>query len=205
MPPPSNGRPARSAVAWRRPSGAKTSGPMPWRWTTTSGPAASGPPTSAIACSAGSPPRAGGSGGERAHAPPRPSPAGGIRTLAPTEVRFNPMAYHNGSVWPHDNALTAFGASRYGLKNLAVGVMTGLFSAGTYFDLNRMPELFCGFDQEPGESPVPYRVACARSRGRAARYSCCCRPAWGWTWAGSSIRSGSTGLGCRPSCPSSGS
>ena len=71
------------------------------------------------------------------------------------------MAYHNGAVWPHDNALIAYGAARYGLKDLAVAVLAGLFAAGTYFDLNRMPELFCGFDREPGEGPVPYPVACA--------------------------------------------
>lgn len=85
----------------------------------------------------------------------------GIRTLAATEARYNPMSYHNGSVWPHDNALIAYGAARYGLKDLTVAVLAGLFAAGTYFDLNRMPELFCGFDREPGEGPVPYPVACA--------------------------------------------
>jgi len=85
----------------------------------------------------------------------------GIRTLAATEARFNPMAYHNGAVWPHDNALIAYGAARFGLKDLTVAVLAGLFAAGTYFDLNRMPELFCGFDREPGEAPVPYPVACA--------------------------------------------
>lgn len=85
----------------------------------------------------------------------------GIRTMATTEARFNPMSYHNGTVWPHDNALIAFGAARYGLKDLAVAVLAGLFEAGTRFDLNRMPELFCGFAREPGEGPVPYPVACA--------------------------------------------
>jgi glycogen debranching enzyme len=85
----------------------------------------------------------------------------GIRTLAATEERFNPMGYHNGAVWPHDNALVAYGAARYGLKDLTAAVLAGLFAAGTYFDLNRMPELFCGFDREPGEGPVPYPVACA--------------------------------------------
>jgi glycogen debranching enzyme len=85
----------------------------------------------------------------------------GIRTLATNEARYNPMAYHNGTVWPHDNALIGYGAARYGLKDLAVAVLAGLFAAGTYFDLNRMPELFCGFDREPGEGPVPYPVACA--------------------------------------------
>ncbi len=85
----------------------------------------------------------------------------GIRTLARTELPFNPMSYHNGTVWPHDNALVAYGASRYGLKDLASLVLGGLFAAGNYFELNRMPELFCGFDREPGEGPVAYPVACA--------------------------------------------
>jgi glycogen debranching enzyme len=85
----------------------------------------------------------------------------GVRTLAATEARYNPMAYHNGSVWPHDNALIGYGAARYGCKDLTVAVLAGLFAAGTYFDLHRMPELFCGFDREPGEGPVPYPVACA--------------------------------------------
>jgi glycogen debranching enzyme len=92
----------------------------------------------------------------------------GIRTLAATEARYNPMAYHNGAVWPHDNALIAYGAARYGLKDFAVAVLAGLFAAGTYFDLNRMPELFCGFDREPGEGPVPYPVACAPQAWAAA-------------------------------------
>jgi glycogen debranching enzyme len=85
----------------------------------------------------------------------------GIRTLAATEVRYNPMSYHNGTVWPHDNSLIAYGAARYGLQELAVQVLEGLFAAGTYFDLNRMPELFCGFDRVQGEGPIPYPVACA--------------------------------------------
>jgi glycogen debranching enzyme len=85
----------------------------------------------------------------------------GIRTLAATEARFNPMGYHQGTVWPHDNALIAYGAARYGRKEFTIAVLTGLFEAASYFDLNRMPELFCGFDREPGEGPVPYPVACA--------------------------------------------
>jgi glycogen debranching enzyme len=85
----------------------------------------------------------------------------GIRTLAATEARYNPMGYHNGAVWPHDNALIAYGAGRYGLKDFTARVLAGLFSAATYFDLNRMPELFCGFNREPGEGPVPYPAACA--------------------------------------------
>jgi glycogen debranching enzyme len=85
----------------------------------------------------------------------------GVRTLATGEVRYNPMAYHNGAVWPHDNALIAHGFSRYGLQDCALRVLSGLFEAGTSFELHRMPELFCGFPRRPGEGPTPYPVACA--------------------------------------------
>ncbi len=85
----------------------------------------------------------------------------GVRTLATGEARYNPMAYHNGTVWPHDNALIAHGFSRYGLRDCAVRVLSGLVEAGTSFELQRMPELFCGFARRPGEGPTPYPVACA--------------------------------------------
>jgi glycogen debranching enzyme len=85
----------------------------------------------------------------------------GVRTVAASESRYNPMGYHTGSVWPHDNALIARGFARYGLTDQALQLWTGLFEAGMYFDLHRMPELFCGFTQEPGEGPVLYPVACA--------------------------------------------
>jgi glycogen debranching enzyme len=92
----------------------------------------------------------------------------GIRTVASCEVRYNPMAYHNGSVWPHDNALIAQGLARYGLGEEALQLWTGLFEAGLYFDLLRMPELFCGFPQNPGEGPILYPVACAPQAWSAA-------------------------------------
>jgi glycogen debranching enzyme len=92
----------------------------------------------------------------------------GIRTLAGSEVRYNPMSYHNGAVWPHDNALIAYGLARYGLGTKAVQLLTGLFEASLYFDSHRMPELFCGFAQQPGEGPVPYPVACAPQAWAAA-------------------------------------
>jgi glycogen debranching enzyme len=85
----------------------------------------------------------------------------GIRTISASEVRYNPMAYHNGSIWPHDNALIAQGLARYGLGEMALQIFTGLFEAGQYFDLHRMPELFCGFPRDPGEGPIFYPVACA--------------------------------------------
>ena len=84
----------------------------------------------------------------------------GIRTLARREVRYNPMSYHNGSVWPHDNALIALGFARYGLRAEAVRVFDGLFAAATYMDLRRLPELFCGFARRPGRGPTLYPVAC---------------------------------------------
>jgi glycogen debranching enzyme len=85
----------------------------------------------------------------------------GIRTVASSEARYNPMSYHNGSVWPHDNALIAAGFARYGLKESAAMVLAGLLDATLFFDLHRLPELFCGFPRRPGESPTLYPVACA--------------------------------------------
>jgi glycogen debranching enzyme len=85
----------------------------------------------------------------------------GIRTVASSEARYNPMSYHNGSVWPHDNALIATGFARYELKESAAMVLAGLMDASLFFDLHRLPELFCGFPRRPGESPTLYPVACA--------------------------------------------
>jgi glycogen debranching enzyme len=85
----------------------------------------------------------------------------GIRTVARGQVRYNPMSYHNGSVWPHDNALIATGFARYGLKRSVGQVMQGLFEAATYMDLRRLPELFCGFQRERRRGPTLYPVACA--------------------------------------------
>lgn len=85
----------------------------------------------------------------------------GIRTLAASAPRYNPMSYHNGSVWPHDNALIAAGFARYGLTALAGRLLAGLFEAALWLDLHRLPELFCGFRQRPGEGPTRYPLACA--------------------------------------------
>jgi glycogen debranching enzyme len=92
----------------------------------------------------------------------------GVRTLAAGEARYNPISYHNGSVWPHDNALIAHGLARYGFGDLALQLWTGQFEAGMYFDLHRVPELFCGFPQDPGEGPITYPVACAPQAWSAA-------------------------------------
>jgi glycogen debranching enzyme len=92
----------------------------------------------------------------------------GIRTLAVDQPRYNPMSYHNGSVWPHDNALIAIGFANYGLKSEAARVLTAMVDAATYQDLSRLPELFCGFARRPGRPPVPYPVACAPQAWAAA-------------------------------------
>jgi len=85
----------------------------------------------------------------------------GIRTLANDEARYNPMSYHNGSVWPHDNALIALGLARYGLKRSVERVFKGLFDAASYMDFRRLPELFCGFQRGRRRGPTLYPVACA--------------------------------------------
>jgi glycogen debranching enzyme len=85
----------------------------------------------------------------------------GIRTLSADAPRFNPMSYHNGSVWPHDNALIALGLARYGLKRGASAIFEGLFDASAHMEMMRFPELFCGFPRRRGTAPVLYPVACS--------------------------------------------
>lgn len=83
----------------------------------------------------------------------------GIRTLAKGQARYNPMSYHNGSVWPHDSALCAAGIARYGDRAGAVTLLRSAFEAAVNFDM-RLPELFCGFERTQGTAPVAYPVAC---------------------------------------------
>ncbi|HEX4884072.1 MAG TPA: amylo-alpha-1,6-glucosidase [Casimicrobiaceae bacterium] len=83
----------------------------------------------------------------------------GVRTLAEGEPRYNPMSYHNGSVWPHDTALCAAGIAAYGGREAAARLLGELFAAATGFG-HRLPELFCGFGRRSGEPPVGYPVAC---------------------------------------------
>jgi glycogen debranching enzyme len=85
----------------------------------------------------------------------------GIRTVARGEARYNPMSYHDGSIWPHDNALIVLGLARYDLKQPVERVFKALFDAATYMDLRRLPELFCGFQREKQRGPTLYPVACA--------------------------------------------
>lgn len=84
----------------------------------------------------------------------------GIRTIAAGEARYNPMSYHNGSIWPHDNALIGAGFARYGFRAHTTRIFEGLFSAATYVDLRRMPELFCGYIRRPANGPTFYPVSC---------------------------------------------
>jgi glycogen debranching enzyme len=92
----------------------------------------------------------------------------GIRTLARGEARYNPMSYHDGSVWPHDNALAAAGLARYGLRAEALRVLNALFDVSKWVELSRLPELFCGFNRRPGEGPTRYPVACSPQAWSAA-------------------------------------
>ena len=92
----------------------------------------------------------------------------GIRTLAASEARYNPMSYHNGSVWPHDNALIALGMARMGLRAEAARLLEAMWAASTAADLHRLPELFCGFHRRPGQGPTSYPVACAPQAWAAA-------------------------------------
>ncbi|MFZ4803693.1 MAG: glycogen debranching N-terminal domain-containing protein [Synechococcus lacustris] len=84
----------------------------------------------------------------------------GIRTLDDREMRYNPMSYHNGSVWPHDNSLIGLGLARYGYRLETMGIMSGLFDTARAMPLYRLPELFCGFPRQEGEDPTHYPVAC---------------------------------------------
>lgn len=86
----------------------------------------------------------------------------GVRTVGSSEARYNPMSYHNGSIWPHDNAMIAAGFARYGLQHFAAEILNGLYEASRHIELQRMPELFCGFHKRmDGSGPTLYPVACA--------------------------------------------
>jgi glycogen debranching enzyme len=85
----------------------------------------------------------------------------GIRTVAQGEARYNPMSYHNGSIWPHDNALIALGLARYEHKQAVETLFDGMFNTAAYMEYRRLPELFCGFRRQHGQGPTLYPVACS--------------------------------------------
>lgn len=85
----------------------------------------------------------------------------GIRTISQGEARYNPMSYHNGSIWPHDNSIVALGLARYGRKDLAAKILTAMFDVSRSVEAARLPELFCGFERRPGQGPTLYPLSCA--------------------------------------------
>lgn len=92
----------------------------------------------------------------------------GLRTVSTREHRFNPASYHNGSIWPHDNALIAMGLSNYGHSSQAVQIASAIFDAAAHMDLRRLPELFCGTPRRRDKGPILYPVACAPQAWAAA-------------------------------------
>lgn len=85
----------------------------------------------------------------------------GVRTLSSLSGRYNPMSYHNGSIWPHDNALIAYGLSKYGMQKHVLKIMESIFDASLFIELQRIPELYCGFEKRSGIGPTAYPVACS--------------------------------------------
>jgi glycogen debranching enzyme len=85
----------------------------------------------------------------------------GVRTAGTSAARYNPMSYHNGSVWPHDNAIAAAGLGRYGCTAEATRIFTAMFDLSQAVDLQRLPELICGFHRRAADFPTLYPIACA--------------------------------------------
>ncbi len=123
----------------------------------------------------------------------------GMRTVAVGESRYNPMSYHNGSIWPHDNSLIVLGLARYGLLDHAERVFEALFSAASYFDLRRLPELFCGFRRRQGQRRPSTLWHALPRPGPPPRRSCCSRRCWGWNSTRRPEAFGSAIRGCRSS------
>jgi glycogen debranching enzyme len=92
----------------------------------------------------------------------------GVRTVARGEARYNPMSYHNGSIWPHDNAMLAQGLAKYGAKRGVILIFESLIRAASYLDHRRIPELYCGFARRPGRGPTLYPAACSPQAWAAA-------------------------------------
>jgi glycogen debranching enzyme len=103
----------------------------------------------------------------------------GIRTLAAGQRAYNPLSYHGGTVWPHDNALCAWGLSTHGRVREALQVLTGLWQAAQHFRQLRLPELFCGLPRDAGRFPVHYPVACSPQAWASAAWFLLLRAALG--------------------------
>jgi glycogen debranching enzyme len=115
-------------------------------------------PGHVLYCGAASPERAGRVG--RALMAPASFSGWGIRTVAIGESRYNPISYHNGTIWPHDCSIIAAGLARYGMGEQAAQILSGLFDVACRLPEFRMPELFCGFPRRAGEGPVSFPSAC---------------------------------------------
>ena len=153
-------RPRRYGGCSKRGSGARSCRPMPWHWTARRSRAVWSHRMPGSFCSpASSPPSA--QRVARTLLSPAAFGGWGIRTIGSSEARYNPMSYHNGSVWPHDNGLIAMGLARYGLQGAAAQVFGALFDAASYMDLRRLPELYCGFARVERNAPTQYPVACS--------------------------------------------
>jgi len=94
----------------------------------------------------------------------------GMRTFSSRHSAYNPLSYHNGSVWPHDNAMALLGLCNYNLKKSAERIFTDLYDASLHFQYYRLPELFCGMVRQPNDSPVHYPVACTPQAWAAASF-----------------------------------
>ncbi len=156
-----NARPKISGFDSRRRSGATISAPTRSRSTGGSALAECGRQTLVTCCSPASSRRKERRRSRSSCLGPTFFTGWGIRTIASSEARYNPMSYHNGSVWPHDNALIGLGFARYGLRQQAQRLLTGLYGTSRYMDLRRPPELFCGLRRTPGKGPTLYPVACS--------------------------------------------
>jgi len=85
----------------------------------------------------------------------------GIRTLSYKEKRYNPLGYHNGTIWPHDNSIIAMGLNKYGFKDELAVLFTSMYEAAGFYPIYRLPELFGGFQREEYDVPIKYPVACS--------------------------------------------
>jgi glycogen debranching enzyme len=92
----------------------------------------------------------------------------GVRTIASTESRYNPLSYHNGSVWPHDNSIIANGMAKIGCRKMAGRILLALLDLSAEVELRRLPELICGLNRRPNEGPTLYPVACSPQSWAAA-------------------------------------
>ena len=93
-----------------------------------------------------------------------------MRTLASEQLSYNPLSYHNGTVWPHDNAFCAMGLSTYGMEEGAAKILDALYHASLHFRHHRLPELFCGLGRRQGDFPVHYPVACSPQAWASATF-----------------------------------